>query len=47
MNLTQLETVEIELKIQPKQGSKTDGLEETVAWTPRTLETDKRRKIYG
>jgi hypothetical protein len=49
MNLTQLETVDTELmqKIRPKQGSKTDGLEKTVAWTPRTLKTDKRQKRYG
>jgi hypothetical protein len=31
-------------KIQQKQGSKIDGLEKTVAWTPRTLETDKDGK---
>jgi hypothetical protein len=31
-------------KIQPTQGSKTDGLEKTVAWTPRTLKTELRRK---
>jgi hypothetical protein len=43
MNLTQLKTVETE----PKQGSKTDGFEKTVAWTSRTLKTDKRRKRYG
>jgi hypothetical protein len=33
-------------KIRPKQGSKADELEKTVAWTPRTLKTDKRRKKY-
>jgi hypothetical protein len=31
-------------KIQARQGSKTDKLEKTVAWTPRTLKMDKRRK---
>jgi hypothetical protein len=35
------------LKIRLKQGSKTDGLEKLVAWTPGTLKTDKRRKSYG
>jgi hypothetical protein len=34
-------------KIRPKQGSKADELEKTVAWTPQTLKTDKRRKSYG
>jgi hypothetical protein len=34
-------------KIQPKQASKTDGLEKAVAWTPRMLKADQRRKKYG
>jgi hypothetical protein len=34
-------------KIHPKQGSKTNGLEKTVAWTPRTLKTELGRKRYG
>jgi hypothetical protein len=34
-------------KIRPQQSSKTDGLKKTVAWTLRTLKTDKRRKRYG
>jgi hypothetical protein len=34
-------------KIRPKQGSKNDGLEKTIARTPRTLKTYKRRKRYG
>jgi hypothetical protein len=50
MILTQLEIVERKQKmhkIQPIQGSKTDGLEKTVAWTTRTLKTELRRKRYG
>jgi hypothetical protein len=31
-------------KIQPKQGYKRDGLEKTVAWTPRTLKQIKDGK---
>jgi hypothetical protein len=34
-------------KIWPKQGSKTDDLEKTVVWTPKTLKTDKRWRRYG
>jgi hypothetical protein len=50
MSLTLLETVETELKrtrFVQKKGSKTDGLEKTVTWTPRTLKTELGRKRYG
>jgi hypothetical protein len=50
MNLTQLETVETELKrkgYNQTQGSKTDELKKTVAWTLKMLKTDKRRRRYG
>jgi hypothetical protein len=34
-------------RIRPKQDSKADGLEKTVAWTPRTLKTELGWKRCG
>jgi hypothetical protein len=50
MNLTQFETVETELKHKRYSQNKVlklTGLKKTDVWTPRTLKTDKRWKIYG